>query len=274
MASSIASYPIQSTRRSLPATLTIFARETKYEFLKLWRTKSFSLSVIGFPVMFYLLFGVANKGQHAGGQDFAKYLLAGYCCFGMIGAALFGVGVGLAGEKAAGWLELKRSSPMPPMAYLIAKCITAQAFGLIITAILITIGVTLAGVRLTLAEIAMMVGLALVGTVPFAAMGLLVALKAPANAVAGIVNLIYLPMSFMGGPLDPDLPVAQVAPGHRPRAADLSPRSTHVDRLRLPASEQRHQPPLVRSTRLHAVDARRQLGCLPSRRTGRIASSI
>ena len=56
------------------------------------------------------------------------------------------------------------------------------------------------GVRLSVTELALMFGLAFVGTVPFAAMGLLVALLVPpANAAAGVVNLIYLPMSFLGG---------------------------------------------------------------------------
>ena len=186
-------------RRTVGATLALSLKETKYEFLKLWRTKSFSLSVIGFPVMFYLLFGVGNKGVHEGGIAMAKYMLGGYCCFGMIGAALFGIGVGLGSERAAGWLELKRASPMPPLIYLVAKCITAQAFGLIIVAVLIVIGVTLGGVQLSAFEVAAMLGMALVGTVPFAALGLLVALTVPPAAAAGVVNLIYLPMSFMGG---------------------------------------------------------------------------
>src|ERR1700690_2941687 len=103
-------------------TLGIFRKETKYEFLKLIRTKSFSLSTIGFPVMFYVLFGIANRNAFSGNIHIAKYMLGGYACFGLIGAALFGIGVGVAGELAAGWLELKRASPMPASAYLFAKC--------------------------------------------------------------------------------------------------------------------------------------------------------
>jgi ABC-2 type transport system permease protein len=37
--------------------LRIFLRETRYEFTRLVRTRSFSLSVIGFPVAFYVFFG-------------------------------------------------------------------------------------------------------------------------------------------------------------------------------------------------------------------------
>ena len=186
-------------RRPFAATLSLFAKETKYEFLKLFRTKTFSLSVVGFPLMFYILFGVANRGVHGDGIEMAKYMLGGYACFGMVGAALFGIGVGLASERSAGWLELKRSSPMPPMAYLLAKCVTAQVFGMIIVSILVTIGLLFGGVQLSVLEIIRMLGLTFIGTVPFAAMGLLVALLVPANAASGIVNLIYLPMSFMGG---------------------------------------------------------------------------
>ena len=190
---------------SLPAPtgsvnmLRIFRKETKYEFLKLMRTKSFSLSTIGFPVMFYVLFGIANRNVAEGNIHIAKYMLGGYACFGLIGAALFGIGVGLAGELAAGWLELKRASPMPAPAYLFAKCASAVAFGLIIVSILTAIAVSFGGVSLTASELIKMLGMTIVGSICFASMGLLLALVVPANAATGIVNLIYLPMSFLSG---------------------------------------------------------------------------
>ena len=191
--------PSLATIRPFASTLAIFGKEIKYEFLKLFRTRTFSLSILGFPVMFYVLFGLSNRGNTIDSMDAAKYLLAGYCCFGMIGAALFGIGVGLASERSQGWRERKRASPMPPLAYLLAKCITAQAFGIIIVCVLTVIALLFGGVHLSLAEFSMMLGMTLAGTIPFAAMGLLIALLVPAAAASGIVNLIYLPMSFMSG---------------------------------------------------------------------------
>jgi ABC-2 type transport system permease protein len=180
-------------------TLRIFRKETKYEFLKLLRAKSFSLSTIGFPVMFYVLFGIANRNAFSGNIHIAKYMLGGYACFGLIGAALFGIGVGVASELAAGWLELKRASPMPGSAYLFAKCASAVAFGLIIVSILTTIAVSFGGVSLTSTELIKMLGMSIIGSISFASMGLLLALLVPANAAPAIVNLIYLPMSFLSG---------------------------------------------------------------------------
>jgi ABC-2 type transport system permease protein len=195
MSASVIPYPA-TTSVNLPR---IFRKETKYEFLKLMRTRSFSLATIGFPVMFYVLFGVANRNAYSGGVHLAKYMLGGYACFGLIGAALFGIGVGMASEMAAGWLELKRASPMPVTAYLFAKCASAVAFGLIIVSILTVIGTAFGSVSLSSLELAKMLGISIVGSISFASMGLLIALLVPANAAPGIVNLIYLPMSFLSG---------------------------------------------------------------------------
>jgi ABC-2 type transport system permease protein len=184
---------------SFARTVAIYRKEAKYEFLKLLRNRSFSLAVIAFPIMFYLLFGVSNRGANGNGIHMARYLLAGYACFGLIGAALFGIGVGLAGERSMGWLEVKRSSPMPPTAYLFAKCMGAIGFGLIIVTALAALAVTMGGVSLTAGELMKMFGISVVGSISFASMGFLLALLVPANAAPGIVNLIYLPMSFMSG---------------------------------------------------------------------------
>lgn len=197
---------MSTTALSLPYTasrtsriFSIFLRETRYEFVRAMRTKAFSLSVIGFPVMFYLLFGIMNRGQTVHGQMVAKYLVASYAAFGVVGSALFGIGVGLAGERVSGWLELKRASPMPPLAYLAAKCVSAVAFGLIIASILCLLGTLAGGVHLSALEYLGICGMSVIGGVPFACMGLLLAMLLPANSAPGIVNLIYLPMSYCSG---------------------------------------------------------------------------
>jgi ABC-2 type transport system permease protein len=183
-----------------PSILGIFLRELRYEFVRALRTKAYSLSVMGFPVVFYIFFGIIlNRGEHHDGMSVAKDMLAGYAVFGAIGASLFGIGVGLAADLSAGWLELKRASPMPPLAYLLAKCATAMGFATIIVTLLTIIGMAFGGVHISLFEYAKMVALVVIGSIPFACMGLLLALLAPFNSAPGIANMIYLPMSFLGG---------------------------------------------------------------------------
>jgi ABC-2 type transport system permease protein len=172
----------------------LFRKETQYEFVRLMRTKAFSLSVIGFPVMFYLLFGSMNHGNF-----FARYLVATYSCMGVVSACLFGIGAGLAMERAQGWLELKQASPMPRLAYLMAKVISCAAFSLIIVGVLLVLGLTIGGATFTISEALRLAGVILASAPPFAAMGLFLSLVVPANSGGGIMNLIYLPMSFASG---------------------------------------------------------------------------
>jgi ABC-2 type transport system permease protein len=174
--------------------IRILLKETQYELAQRLRTRAYSLSVIGFPVMFYLIFGMANRGKPG-----ALYLVAGYACMGVVSACLFGIGLALAMERAQGWLDLKRASPMPRFAYLGAKVASCAAFGLIIAIVLVLLGTTLGGVAITGGEAAALAGVVLAGAIPFTAMGFLIASLVPPNAGPAVINLIYLPLSFASG---------------------------------------------------------------------------
>ncbi len=174
-----------------------YFKETKYEFLRLLRAKSFSLATIGFPISFYLLFGVLASGSDVSNRS--AYLLATYSVFGLVGSSLFGLCSTIANERAQGWLELKQASPMPPPAYLLAKLATAIAFGVIIFGLLMLCGTTMGHVNFTEAEVARLLLTVVLGVFPFAAMGILLSQVVPPGAAVGFVNLIYLPMSFLSG---------------------------------------------------------------------------
>jgi ABC-2 type transport system permease protein len=185
---------LQAPRLSFGYYTNLLRKEIRYEFLRMLRLKVFSLSVIGFPVMFYLLFGTLNTHTL-----WARYLLATYSCFGMVGAALFGLGAGIAMERAQGWLELKQASPMPRFAYLAAKTVSCAAFAMVIVSLLTIIGIALGGVHMTAMEFLALAGVTLAGAIPFASMGLLLSFLTPPNAGPGVINLVYLPMSFASG---------------------------------------------------------------------------
>ncbi len=185
--------------RTQPSQLRIYCNEVRFELLKLSRNKSYLFSMIGFPVVFYLLFGVTNKNSIFHGHTIARYLLAGYACFGAMGSSLFGIGAGLALERGHGWLEMKRASPMPAAAYLLAKLCVSITFAVGITLLLMILGTGLAGVQITVIEALRLLLVIAAGVLPFASLGLIIGLLMPSNAAPGVINLIYLPMSFCGG---------------------------------------------------------------------------
>ena len=199
---SSATMALSNTRiaRSPGQTATIYMKEAKYEFLKNLRLRVYTASVLSFPIMFYVLFGlVLNSKEAIAGTAVPTYLLATYGTFGVMGASLFGSAAGLASDRGLGWLQVKRASPMPPFAYFAAKVITSMIFSAIIVLLLFLLGFTLGGVRMPLANLAKLMGTLVIGSLPFSAMGLAVGYFAGPNSAPPTINLIYLPMSFCSG---------------------------------------------------------------------------
>jgi ABC-2 type transport system permease protein len=177
-----------------------YGLEAKYEVLKQVRMPAYAIPAVTFPVMFYSLFGLAfGGGRTAGGTPVAAYLLATYGAFGVIGAALFGFGAGIAVERGQGWMTLKRASPMPPLAYFVAKLAVCTLFAMVIVTLLSVLAALFGGVHLTpLAWVRLWATLGL-GAVPFCALGMALGCFAGPNSAPPLVNQIYLPASFASG---------------------------------------------------------------------------
>ena len=132
--------------RSISHTAAIYMKETKYEFFKNLRLRVYSVSVISFPLMFYVLFGlVLNAKESIGSTHVPTYLIATYGTFGVMGASLFGTASGLASDRGLGWLQVKRASPMPPFAYFMAKVLVSMGFSAIVVSLLLVLGVSFGG---------------------------------------------------------------------------------------------------------------------------------
>jgi len=186
--------------RSPSHVFTIYLKEAKYEFLKALRLRVYSASVISFPLMFYVLFGLVLMGkERISGMGVPTYLIATYGTFGVIGASLFGTASGLASDRGLGWLQVKRASPMPPFAYFAAKVILGMSFSAIVVSLLFLLGVAFGGVRMPAWEAAKLLATLVVGSIPFSAMGLAIGYFVGPNSAPSAINLIYLPMSFCSG---------------------------------------------------------------------------
>jgi ABC-2 type transport system permease protein len=216
---------IESGRRSL---WRIYVLEAKYEFLKLLRMPIYVIPTLTFPLVFYMLFGVALRQGPRGPFDFPTYLIATYGAFGVMNAALFGLGVGLAVERGQGWLLFKRATPMPPLAHYLGKLAMCILFSSLMVGLLFTLGATAGGVRLPLGTWLALASVQIAGAVPFAAFGLAIGYWAGPNSAPAIINLISLPAAFGSGMWIP----IQMMPGVVKKIAPFLP-SYHFAQLAL-----------------------------------------
>src|SRR5262249_60073136 len=145
----------------------------KYEFLKTLRQPAYVIPTLTFPLIFYVMFGIVFGGKQAiGGVNLATYLLATYATFGVMGASLFGFAVGVAIERGFGWLQVKRASPMPPLAYLAAKALMSTVFSTILVVGLYELGTAFGDLCLPVTWFLALASTVIAGSIVFTAMGL------------------------------------------------------------------------------------------------------
>ncbi|MGH7444434.1 MAG: ABC transporter permease [Longimicrobiales bacterium] len=178
----------------------VLAAETRSEILKAIRLPAFLVPTIVFPAMFYVLFGLMlNPTVAVGGVSMSAYLLASYGTFGVVGAALFGMGIGVAAERGQGWLTLKKATPMPPLAYFLAKAVMSMIVGAVIASLLAALGVAFGGVHLPLGSWMVLLVILALGAIPFCAFGCALGYLSGPSSAPMLANLIYLPMSLASG---------------------------------------------------------------------------
>ncbi|RZA21910.1 MAG: ABC transporter permease [Lysobacteraceae bacterium] len=173
-----------------------YLQETRSEILRYLRNPGFVVPMLAFSTVFYVMFGIV---LNHGNPEAKRYLLASYSVFGVMGPGLFGFGVSLGVERENGLLTLKRALPMPPMAYLLGKMAMALLMAAIVMVVLLSLGLIVARVPLTVAQVVAMMATGVLGVLPFCALGLLIGTLAKGQGAPGMVNLVYLPMAFLSG---------------------------------------------------------------------------
>ncbi len=182
-----------------PNLWNLYWLEARFELTKALRMPAYAIPTVAFPVLFYVLFALSFQPTGSPAPKMATYLLASYGTFGVIGAALFGFGVGVATERGQGWMLVKRATPMPPLAYFVAKVATAAVFGTAIVTLLAILGARFGSVELTALQWARLFVTLIGGTLPFAAIGLALGFVCGPNSAPAVVNLLYLPSAFASG---------------------------------------------------------------------------
>lgn len=197
-ASSIIAAPATAPA-AMPASrvLRAYVEEARAEILRYLRNPGFILPMLLFPLSFYTMFGIVMN--HGSDATIARYILAAYVAFGVMAPGLFGFGVSLAFERENGLLTLKRALPMPPLAYLIGKTAMAVLMAGAVAALLLALGMTAGHVSLSTLQVARLLATGMLGVVPFCALGMLVGTLIKGQGGPGLINLVYLPMSFLSG---------------------------------------------------------------------------
>lgn len=174
----------------------------RYEVLRTVRNRRFLVFSLVFPLI--LFFAIASAHRHViiDGITFPLYYMTGMAAWGSM-TAVISSGARIAQERQVGWTRQLRITPLKTSTYFAAKVLTGYMMALFSIVVLGLAG-TLLGVRLGAVGWLTMLGLLLVGLIPFAVMGImlghLISVDSLGPAIGGITSLFAL-LGGVFGPL-------------------------------------------------------------------------
>ena len=169
------------------------------EQLTFWRSREAAIFVFLFPpLLFVLLASVFGDGTE-NGRPVSSYLVAGLIGYAVANTALGGLAITLVIRREYGILKRLRSTPLPGWLYIVAVLLSNLFVVALQSLAIVALGVLLFGADAPARPLPFLVTLVL-GAAAFAGLGLAAAaLIRSAEAVAAVVNVIVLPMSFLSG---------------------------------------------------------------------------
>lgn len=215
----------------LRRVLGAYVAEARFETLRHLKAPAFALPFLIIPIALYTFF--TNLG---GSPDIAPprpelqmplRMFTGFGVMGVMGPALFAFGMAVAVDRDFGLLRLKRALPMPPMAYMAGKMVMASLFSAVVM-LSMTVAALLKGLPLSAWQLLAIGAIGVVGTLPFAAIGLFIGAKVSGRSAPAWVNLAYIPMTYLSGLF---FPVPEAI-----RAVALVSPAFHLNQLALQAA--------------------------------------
>ncbi|MHB1627271.1 MAG: ABC transporter permease [Bacilli bacterium] len=170
----------------------------KAELLRTGRDRRFFLLTLGMPVAFYLIF-INQQGGNAqiAGTFWGEYFMVSMAAFGVLGSSINTFGVRLAAERKGGWVRLLRTTPLSSFGYALAKTLTQLTLSLLIVIVVFAVAHFSQHVDLSPARWLQIMAWLWLGSLPFAALGVLIGMAG--NAAQALGTLVYLALSMLGG---------------------------------------------------------------------------
>jgi len=169
----------------------------RFEIVRTLRNVRFIVMLIAFPVLLYLIYGKQHGTSQ--GLTVASLLLVSMAVWSGMGSAMFASGPQLARERQNGWMRQLRVSPISTRGWFAAKLV--QAILLIIPGlvVLVALALTYGHVHIAAGRLGLLVGVLILGAVPFCAAGLVIGLMFDGQTAQVAQMITLLVLAFLGG---------------------------------------------------------------------------
>jgi ABC-2 type transport system permease protein len=169
----------------------------RYEVLRTLRNPLFAGLTVGLPLVLFYAIASAERHKTFDGTSFPLYFMTAMATYGAMWATV-APGARIARDRATGWVRQVRITPLRTRTEFTAKVVGGYLLALPALVLLLLAGASL-GVRLGAAQWLEMLGLLLVGLVPFIVIGFALGYALGSDAVAAATAGVVLLFALLGG---------------------------------------------------------------------------
>jgi len=161
----------------------------------LFRQPGFWVPTVLFPAMLYAFFG-ANM---AGAGRIGAYAMASFAVYAVVGVGFYQFGVTVAQDRENPFTVWQRTLPGHAAAPWIARVTASIIFVMVAVGLVLLAAWQIAGITLDLAAYTRLAGACALASVTATLMGTALGSVASSRAAVPLSNLIFLPLSYLGG---------------------------------------------------------------------------
>lgn len=186
----------------------ILRAEVSDEVLGIVREPTALFFTVIMPVAFFLLFAGlfgAQMNESTADLPVATTMLATFGAYAVIGASMMMPGIGLAEARERGWMRVLKTTPVPIPLTLAGRVVASLPYAIGILVAMTVASAVMGNLEITVIQWLLLVGALVLGSLPFALIGLAVGSLASGNATTAILNALVIPLAIASGlwfPLD------------------------------------------------------------------------
>jgi ABC-2 type transport system permease protein len=167
----------------------VYARS---ETLQLVRYPAYVVPTLAFPGLVLLVFG----HQLARGEP--ERLMAGFAATALLTVTFFQFGVGIAADRASPWEAFLRTLPVSVATRLAGRVLSALVFASATVAVVVLVATVVYGASMPPWRFGLLVLALLLGSVPFALLGIAFGYWLSPRSAVPVANLVFFPLAIGG----------------------------------------------------------------------------
>lgn len=173
----------------------------RLEALRMLRNKRYVIFVVAFPVGFYLLYSNlwGDELDDATGLQGSVVLMVSMAAYGALAAAMMSTAVPWSQERQSGWLRQLQITPLPGWSVIVTKLVASLLLVLPAVLLVFLAAVLTRHPDLAAGQWAALVAVMWAGTVPFAALGLVIGSLVPPDTAQPLAMIGMFGLSLLGG---------------------------------------------------------------------------